>query len=191
VGIDELVSRLEHDADARIAELQARARAEVTAIADTADQASARARAGTLAGLRAQRRTRLEREVVGARQAARAAQLRAEHAFLDRVMTRAGELLETMERDEAYVSSLPGRLVEALAFVDPRGARVRCRPSLAAAVRLAVAARDVTVEEVAGMAVGFTVVAGDGSVEVSDTLPARLERLRPRLLIELLAEADQ
>ena len=38
------------------------------------------------------------------------------------------------------------------------------------------------------MAPGFSVAAEDGSLEVDDTLPSRLEQLRP--LIELLAEVD-
>ncbi len=170
----------------------ARASTEVQSIAAAAALASAHTRDEELAGRRLQRRARLDREVAEARQAARAERLRAEHALLDRVLSRAGALLDEMGLDEAYLSTLPRRVDEALRFVDEHGARVRCRPTLAPAVRAAVAHHDVvTVEEVSAMPVGFSVVARDGSVEVDDTLAARLERLRPRLMIELLAEADR
>ena len=107
------------------------------------------------------------------------------------MLSRARELLETLEGDSSYLASLPGRLAEALAFLDERGARARCRPALAPTVRAALAGRGVVVEEVTGMAAGFVLVAGDGAVEVDDTLARRLERLRLRLQVELLAEIDR
>jgi len=189
LAIEELIGRLERDANARVAAVEARAQAEVQAIEAAAEQASAKARGDALAGRRAQRRSRLDLEVAEARQAARAERLRAEHALLERVLSRAEELLERMDRDDAYLSTMPDRLDEAFCFVDERGARVRCRAGLAPAVRAAIAGRgDVTVEEVPAMPVGFRVIARDGSVEVDDTLRTRLEQLRPRLLMELLAE---
>ena len=192
MGLDELIGRLERDADARVAAEEARARAEVQAVTAAADQVSTHARDEALARRRAQRRARFGREVAATTQVARADGLRAEYALFDRVMGRTAALLDGMERDDEYLSTLPARLTEALRFVDERAARVRCRPALAAAVRAAIAGRgDLTVEEVPMMAVGFSVVARDGSVEVEDTLSARLEQLRPRLLIDLLAEADR
>ena len=192
MGLDELLGRLERDADARVAAIEARARAEVATIDAAADQASSQARGQKLAGLRADRRARLDRELAQARHAARRDRLGAEHALLDRVMVRAGTLLLELESNEAYLSTIPERLAEALRFVEGRAARVRCRPTLAPALRGGLEGRaDVTIEELATMPPGFSVVATDGSVEVDDTLPARLERLRPRLLIELLAEVQR
>jgi len=189
LGLDELLGRLERDADARVAAIEARARAEVATIDAAAAQASSQARGQKLAGLRADRRAHLDRELAKARHGARRDRLGAEHALLDRVMVRAGTLLPELESDEAYLSTIPERLAEALRFVEGRAARVRCRPALAPALRGGLEGRaDVTIEELATMPPGFSVVATDGSVEVDDTLPARLERLRPRLLIELLAE---
>lgn len=191
MGLDQLIGRLERDADARVADVEARARAEVEAIEASAGRVAAHARDDALARRHAERRARLDREVSAARRHARGARLRAELALLDRVLARAASLLDGAERDAAYVSALPRRLQDALRFVEPRESLVRCRPAMAVAVRDATAGRhDVAIEEVPAMAAGFTVAARDGSVEVDDTLPARLERARPRLLIELLAEVD-
>jgi vacuolar-type H+-ATPase subunit E/Vma4 len=192
LGIDELVDRLERDADARVASIEARAQAEVQAIEAAAEQVSAQARDAALARRRTERRARLDREITEARKAARADRLRAQHAALDRALSRAAAWLDAIDRDEAYLAALPERLEEALRFVGERAARVRCRPPLGPRLRDAVAGRpEVTVEEVPAMAAGFSVVTRDGSMEVDDTLPARLARLRPRLLIELLAEVDR
>jgi len=192
LGLDELISRLERDADARIAAIQARARADVDAIAAESERTSSREGDEALARRRSERRAQLDRELAEARQRARADVLRAQYALLDHVMARAGASLDAMESDDAYRAALPERLLDALRFVEGRGARVRCRPALAAAVRSAVAGHgDVTVEEVPSMTAGFCVVARDGSVEVDDTLPARLERLRPRVLVQLLTEIER
>jgi vacuolar-type H+-ATPase subunit E/Vma4 len=192
VGIEELIGRLERDAQARIAAVEAGAKREVDAIGAAAEKASSRAAGESLASRRAQRRSRLDREVAEARTLALADRLKAEHALLDRVMTRAETLLGEMDLDGAYLAALPARLTDALGFLGGRAARVRCRPALAAAVRSALAGRgDVTIEEVPALPAGFSVVASDGSVEVDDTLPARLSRLRRRLSIELLAEVGR
>jgi len=103
-----------------------------------------------------------------------------------------GALLEEATQSETYASALPERVTEALRFVEGRAVRVRCLPSLAPAMRRAIAGRDdVTLEEVPGMPAGFSILAHDGSVGVDETLAARLERLRARLFIELLAEVDR
>jgi len=192
LGLEELLGRLERDAEARVAEIEAHARGEIAAIETAAAQESSRAGEEARASLRAQRRTRLEHEIAEARLSARADRLRAEHALLERVLTRTAQLLELLPADESHLSALSKRLIDALPFVAGRAARVRCRPAVASAMREVTSTRaDVTVEEVASMPAGFTVVANDGSVEVDDTLPARLSRLRRRLSIELLAEVGR
>ena len=194
MGLEELVGRLERDAAARIAAIEARAQAEVDAIAVEAARSSASVSEQALTARRAERRARLDRELAAARHAARADRLRAEHSLLGRIMDRAAALLDEMDHDDAVVRALPERLSSALRFVEGRAARILCRPVLSPAVRaacatLVAAGREaVTVEEVASTAAGFSVIAADGSVEVDDTLPSRLERMRPRLSIVLLAE---
>lgn len=192
MGLEELLHRLERDADKRVADIEARARGEIEAIEATAAQESSRESEAALTSLRTQRRARLEHELSEVRRAARADRLRAEHALLERVLGRAAELLDGITIDDRYLSAVSARLLEALLFVEGRAARVRCRPALAPALRRATSARaDVTVEEIASMPAGFSVVTGDGSVEVDDTLATRLQRMRPRLMLELLAEVDR
>jgi vacuolar-type H+-ATPase subunit E/Vma4 len=194
LGLEELIGRLERDAAARIAAIEARAKAEVDAIEASAAEAAARVSEETLADRRAQRRARLDRELSEARHAARADELRAQHALLARVMDRASALLlrEDLDRDESLLRALPARVADALRFVEGRAAGIRCRPAVAPAIRSATAGQaGITVEEDPSMAPGFSVAAEDGSLEVDDTLPARLQRLRPRLLIELLAEVEK
>jgi vacuolar-type H+-ATPase subunit E/Vma4 len=192
LGLDELIDRLERDADARVASIEARAKSDAEAILAVADQASARAAEDALARRHEQRRGTLDRQIAEAKHRARGDRLRAEHALLERVMKRAGALLEEATQSETYASALPERVTEALRFVEGRAVRVRCLPSLAPAMRRAIAGRDdVTLEEVPGMPAGFSILAHDGSVGVDETLAARLERLRARLFIELLAEVDR
>jgi len=192
LGLEELLGRLERDAGARIAEIEARAQGEIDAIEGVAAQQASRASEEALASLRAQRRTRLEHEIAEARLSARADRLRAEHALLERVLIRAAQLLEVLPLTESALSALSGRLSEALPYLDGRAARVLCRPAFAPALRkITSARRDVTLEEVTSMPPGFSVVADDGSVEVDDTLASRLRRMRPRLLVELLARVDR
>jgi vacuolar-type H+-ATPase subunit E/Vma4 len=192
LGLEELIGRLERDAEARVAAIEARAQAEVGALDAAAAEASSRASEDALASRRAQRRIRLERELAEARYTARGDRLRAEHDLLERVMARAAVLLDGLDRDDAFLSALPARVTEALRFVEGHAARIRCRPALAPSLRGATAGREaLTVEEAPSMAAGFSVITDDGAVEVDDTLPSRLQRLRPRLLIELLAEVDR
>jgi vacuolar-type H+-ATPase subunit E/Vma4 len=192
LGLEELIGRLELDASARVAAIEARAQTEIDAFDAAAAEASSRVRDDALAGRRAQRRVRLDRELAEARYAARGDRLRAEYALLERAMARAAVLLDGMDCDDAVLSALPARVAEALRFVEGQAARIRCRPALAPSLRTATAGRErQTIEEVPSMPAGFVVVTDDGAVEVDDTLPSRLLRLRPRLLIELLTEVDR
>lgn len=191
MGFAELVARLERDADARVAAIESRARADVdAALAEGARSASA-TRERALAARRDARRARLALELAEARRRARADELRALHGVVDRVMQRAGELLDRIDRDSdpASLAALPAQIAAALRYVSGVDAVVRCRPSLAPLVRAAVAGHDarLAVEEAADMPVGVAIRAQDGSVEVDDTLPARLARMRRRLAVDVAA----
>lgn len=191
MGLPELVARLERDAEARVAAIDAGARAEVDALQAEARRLAVSTREDDLATRRATRRAKLARELAEAARRARIDRLRAQHALVDRVLARACELFEGCEHDAEYLAALPRRVAEALACVDPP-AVIRCRPALAGIVRSLLADRhDVVCEEVTGMPVGITVRARDGSVEIDDTLPARLERARARLAIRIVGEVSR
>jgi vacuolar-type H+-ATPase subunit E/Vma4 len=198
MGLEELVARLEHDADARVADILARADAEVVALAAEAVEAASRHRDGTLAARRAARREELDREAAVARRGLREARLIAENALLERAFARTVELFEEVERTPEVRGALVRATENALRYFDGP-AVVRARPSIAEALRAATLARErvasVTIEADPSVPVGVIVtgVSGlaeeAGAVVVDETLVARLDRLRPRLAIALLREA--
>lgn len=181
MGIAELVSKLEHETDVRVARVRADADAQVEAIRAAGALDEKRERDAILTSRAVERRARLELELAQARQRARHDELAAERALVDRVLACARELLGGVDRDEGYVAALPARVDEVLRFA-PDEVILRCRPSLADAVRRAAGRRAGTsCEEVADMPVGLAAIARDGSMEVDDTLPTRLARYEPLL----------
>jgi len=190
VGLQELVARLERDADARVAAIDAEARVAIEAVERAAASAASERKAEALEGKRAARREGLQRELSLARRRASAAVLAARQAVVDRAMTRAAALLERAHEDAAYRAAASERLVRALAFVPEEGATVRCRADLAGTLRAALAGRaDVGVLEDAATPPGFVVVAKDGSTTIDETLPARLARARDAAAMEIAEEA--
>lgn len=181
MGLAELVSRLESEAEARVSRMRADADAQVRALRAASEVDARREREAILASRAAERRARLDLELARARQHARHEEVDAERAMVDRVLARVGELLERVEDDPAYLAGLPERVEELLRFA-PAAVVIRCRPSLARVAR-EVAARHpgATCEVVDAMPVGIQLLARDGSMEVDDTLPTRLERHRALL----------
>jgi vacuolar-type H+-ATPase subunit E/Vma4 len=181
MGLEELVRRLERDADARVAAVEAKAREAIAAIeAEAARDAEAR-EAEELAKKRAARTLRAERDLSVARLRANAEVLAARQAMFDRVIARARELLDRACSDEAYRATVPEQIRAALEFTHA-AAVVRCRPELA---ELARAIADVVSEDPA-MPAGFVVEAG--SLVIDETLVAKLARMRDALVMELARE---
>jgi len=189
MGLAELVSKLEREADARVARMRADTDARVQAMSAAAMLDERREREGILASRAAERRGRLELELAQARQRARQDELAGERALVDRVLARVRELLDDIDRDAAYVAGLPVRVEQVLRFA-PHEVVVRCRPSLAGAIRQTLERRpDASCEEVPDMAVGVVLVARDGSMEVDDTLPTRLARYEALLAATIVGKA--
>jgi len=176
MGLAELISRLEREAEARVVRMRAEADAQIEAIRSAAALDVQRERESILASRATARRAQLELELAQARQRARHDELTAEHALVDRVLGRVRELLDGVDADPGYLAELAARLEDILRFA-PAEVVVRCRPSLARAVRDVVGRHSsASCEEVDGMPVGISLVARDGSMEVDDTLPTRLTR---------------
>jgi vacuolar-type H+-ATPase subunit E/Vma4 len=75
--------------------------------------------------------------------------------------------------------------------VGDEPAVVRCPLALVPAVRSAVKRmKHVTVEGDAAAPPGIRVITSDGAIEVDNTLEGRLERLRVRLALEVLAALE-
>jgi len=187
MGLEELIARLERVADARVAEIRERAKAEKDGIEAASTVASARHREEALAARARERRVTLDQELAEARQRANAERLAAEYALLERILARTRELIADVDREPGYLAAVPRQLEGALRFVEGQAIVVRCRPSIAAVARAALASRgDVTLEEAADAPVGIRITLRDGSMEVDDTLLERLSRLRTRLAMELV-----
>lgn len=191
MGLDDLIARLERDADARVAAIRARAQAEAEAIASAAGSASAKHRDETLAARRAERGARLGRELAAARQRAKSELLSRRHETLERIFARASELLAEAERDERYLAAVPQHLEEALRHVEGVPAEVRCRPSVARRLEPVLAGRaQLELVEDPGAPLGVVVRAKDGTVEVDNTLGARLQNVRQELGAELMRRVE-
>jgi len=189
MALEDLIARLERDTDARVAKIRERAKAETDAIEAASALLAARLRAEGLAARARERRTALDRELAAARQRGSVEQLTEAHALLERILARTRELIAGVDVDPVYLAAVRRRLEEVLRFVEGQPIVVHCRPSVAPAVRAALAMRsDATVEEAPDAPVGVRVVLRDGSMEVDDTLLERLARMRARLAMELVGE---
>ena len=114
--------------------------------------------------------------------------LRAQHAFVDRILARAERCFSALEEDPQALAALATDATRCLRFFEGRPAVFRCRPSLASALRGEVGGREgCVVEEVPGMPLGVRVAACDGSLEVDHTLPARITARRAELAVTILA----
>lgn len=184
MAVEELISRLERDAERRIAERREQAAREAGALLEQAQRRRDELVASGREAKRAALAARFERELAAARQQARAEQLTALHAAADRVLARARELFDELGRSPQYARTVARQTVEALRYVEGLGATVRCRPELAAAVK------DAGAKVVLDPALdwGVKVVADGEAVVIDETLGARLDREAPRLKVVLARE---
>lgn len=186
MALDDLLARLEREAEARADAILEEARAEAARIEAEAARGLARRREERLARREMELRQELEEELVAARQRGRAAALRARADFLDRTFAAARERLEGSEEADARRRSLPERLTGALAFVDGK-AVVACAPEVETEARAAVVGREeVEVVPEPGLGGGFVVRSVDGRLEIDERLAARLARARDRLAVEIV-----
>jgi vacuolar-type H+-ATPase subunit E/Vma4 len=181
MSLDELLARLGRDADAQAGAVVATARGEADRIRREAETACDAERSARLGAQEAVLRTEARAEVERARREATRAVLGERRAVLDRVLSRAGELLPAAVATPAYLASVGAELDRALEIVGGGGAVLRAAPAIAARI----AGRNLPAIEVRadpGIA-GFRLEGADGRVAVDATLPARLQRLAPELTI--------
>ncbi len=188
MALPELMARLERDAAARIAVMQAKARAEADALVAAARDEASRRRVDALEKKRRTLRAQLELEAASARQQARAQVLEARRRLLDRVAARAAALL---------VEAPPGPGLELLAkaglrFVEALPTRLSCSP--AAAAQLVATVKVVPTLELVidpNAAPGLVLEAKDGTVRIDARLETLLARAWPRLSVEVLQEVER
>lgn len=191
MALADLIARLEHDADARIAELTAKAEAEARSILAEASRVKETLRTTELGQRRAARQARLERELAEARARARAQVLEARHAVLARIFEQARARLPALGASEAWSAVLPQHLEQALRYVEGQRVIVKCAPPFTPIVRQHLAGRDtVIVVEDPQTPAGFIVTSADEGVVIDQTLSARLTRSEQRLAVELMARVS-
>jgi vacuolar-type H+-ATPase subunit E/Vma4 len=191
LALDQLITALEEDAGKQAEAELAQARAEAARIATQARDQIVRKRAEFLVRLEADLREETEIELVEARRRSRNIVLGARQRLLDRVFTAAAAKLPGLLADPAYLAALPGELELALSYLGEGAAVIRCTPSLAPTIEPLVKDRaNTTVRPDAAVGSGYQVDSADGHVTVDITLDARLERMRPRLSLEVLKELE-
>jgi vacuolar-type H+-ATPase subunit E/Vma4 len=187
MALDDLIARLEQDADAQVAAIARTADEEVAAIAAAADEAlSIRAREA-LAAARAARQADYAHALAEHRRQLRAVELHERHRVLDRVFARARELLDGREQRDAWDGLWPAVAAEALSYVAGQPCRMRAAPAVLGTLG-AIMRREDAVEIVADQQIGTGLVVEtiDGSVRIDATIETSLARRREALSIGLL-----
>jgi vacuolar-type H+-ATPase subunit E/Vma4 len=185
MALDVLLARLEQEAREEAEAITARAEAEAGRILGRAEADIKRRRVLHVERLEAEGRAALGRELAATVYAHRARFLAARADALERVFTRAGELLRVLPAEQ-YRERIPSLAVATLKYFDEAGAVVTCRPELVDLVRGAVSdwpAASIVADPAA--LPGLLGRASDGGVEVDNTLPALLARQRDDLAITM------
>ena len=175
--LDQFLAALERAASRNAEQLLADANAEAQRLTAASERDLAQRRATATAAAGRDQRAGLERAIADATRAARRDTLVAREGLLTRVFTAVRAALPEAIDHAMYRASLPQRVAAALACFDDREpAVIHCAASLVAPLQAIVAARTgVTVVADAQAGSGFRAVAGDGTIEVDDTLEARLD----------------
>jgi vacuolar-type H+-ATPase subunit E/Vma4 len=190
--IDHLLAALERDGSAQAEALLTQARTAAAAIARESDELVARRRADALDARKAELSGAAQATLGETRRTSRGAVLAARQRLLERVFAAARDLFpEAMASDDYRTRALPRHLAEALSAVGDEPAVIRCPEALVAAVRSAVTRKKhLTVEGDPAAPPGIRVVTTDGAIEVDNTLEGRLDRLRARLALDVLAQLE-
>ena len=191
MGLADLISRLEQEAQTRVNAIRSEADAEVRAIEAETERAVADITARQLQRGHVARQLAEQRALAEARQEARARELEARHAQITRVLARSRALIREVAESDLYVSTLPAHVREALSFLEGLQPRVRCHPAIAPVVQAAIGAypgATLLTDDTLGP--GIVAEAADGSVTVDNTLAARLAGAGMRLTIELGRRLD-
>ena len=191
MALDQLITALEEDADKQAHSELEQARGEAQRIATQTRDQKVRRRAEFLVRMEGDLREETEIELVEARRRSRNIVLGARQRLLDRVFTAAEARLPGLLEEPAYRDALPEELKTALSYVGDEPATIACSPQLSGIIEALVAGRaGTTIRPEDSVGSGFKVHSADGYVTVDVTLDARLERLRPRLSLEVLRELE-
>ncbi|MDP2479832.1 MAG: V-type ATP synthase subunit E family protein [Candidatus Palauibacterales bacterium] len=195
MSLDALLDAVERRGRQEVERVLDQARAEAAAVERAAESRLAERRADALRELEARVRGEAEARLAAARREARARVLRSRERLLEAVFEAVMAELPDAAASERYRSALPDLLAEALRCVDARGATLECAAPLRDEAREILEApgvggpnrQDIVVRSCPEADTGIRLLSADGRALVDATLAARLERLRPRLAIVVLA----
>lgn len=191
MGLADLISRLEQEARSRVDAIRRDADSEVRAIEAETERAVAEITAGQLERGRIERQPGDQRALAEARQQARARELEARYAQIDRVLAQSRVLIPDVAQSELYAAALPQHVDEALSFLEGLRPRVRCHTGFVPIVQATIGRHPgATIVPDDTVSPGIVAEAADGSVIVDNTLAARLDRARIWLTMELGRKLD-
>lgn len=187
MALDDLIARLEQDADAQVAAIAGAASDDVAAIAAAAEQAVSEQAARARATARAERQLAFARALADHRRELRARELAATRTLVEQVFARARAYLPGLAADPAWTALWPTLASEALSYVGGAPCRVR-----ASAAVIEVLRRDarlpatVQLVEDDQIGPGLIVEATDGFVRVDATLESLLSQRQEQLAMGLI-----
>ena len=192
MALQDLLASLERDATAEADALLEAARARAASIAADAAARTAQRRRETLEVKERELVAAAELAAAQARRTARARTLQARERAIERVFAAVTAGLPDAAGSPAFLAALPARFAQARACVGETPGVVRSAPALVRALRkLAAGTEDLKVVADKAVATGFVLSAGDGSLDVDETLTARLARRRPQLAVDIAHALDE
>lgn len=191
MALKELLGALEQDAEARITAVRAAAKATADQLRADAGARLERRRTVDLAVREAESRAAAAEVIESVRREATRRGLLARAEALDRILTRARDLLATLEPDATLLAGIRREIDAAFEYVGSSAGVVRCSPAWVSTLKKALAGRSgVRLEANNAIGAGMVVLAADGRVEIHATLHHRLDQLWPELAIELVRQLE-
>jgi vacuolar-type H+-ATPase subunit E/Vma4 len=191
MALADLLRALEHDAEARIAEVRTEAVASSARLRGEGRERLEHRRSAELATRETALQSEAARILETTRQDAGRRVLTARARALERIQSRARDLLLRTEPDRRLLDGVALEVGTALEYFGDSSAVVRCAPAWGAALTPIVARRsNVKLEATNGVGPGAAIRAADGTLEIDATLETRLDRLWPRLAIDLVRELE-
>jgi vacuolar-type H+-ATPase subunit E/Vma4 len=187
VAIDELINAIRDEATGQAVAIRTRAAEEISRITAAIDAVRLQEREDTLARQKRTWDQEHERAIIEVRRRTRRRTLTARDVLLERVFRRAEEQFPGVLSTTAYLTTLPQRVGEALAFTDGRPVTLRCSRTIVSAVTDVVRGDgNVAVIEDDAIGSGFAAVTNDGALTVDASLESTLRRRKPVLAIEVM-----
>jgi len=193
MAMEELIAALERDAAAKADDIRQKAGVESAELREAYAAELARRRESRLQARERELTTEAELALAGARRAGRQEVLLSREDFLTRVRHALADRVVGLDADPGYQQTVAGELAEAVTYLAPGPAEVRCSPALVGTLARAAqesAGREIRVVEDPSVGAGFVLRALDGHAEVDARLATRTERLWPELALSALEAAQ-